>query len=234
MHTNHFSPVRMLSLRACATMSMRHAFLGRVGWTTLSRTVFRALLCLATVTFVAALSWVPASSAHERVTVGEYDLTVGWRVEPPLTGLLNGLDLGIEHRLSNGTTEWVEGAESNLTATLSYGSDSVAKAVTPQEGRPGWYTFDVIPTREGIYSVHLVGTLNTTSVNVNVDLDRVDSASTVEFPATDPTPSELQNAIAGLRIQMTVATGIGVAGFAIAALSLAWTARIRRGGRDTP
>src|SRR5213594_2999534 len=110
-------------------------------------------------------------AAHEHVTVGEYEFIVGWTEEPAVAGAKNSLDLGIEHHYPNGTTSWVVGAASNLTATLSIGPASVAKALEPQFGRDGWYTFDVIPTRAGTYTVRLKGHLDTTPVDVTVTLD---------------------------------------------------------------
>lgn len=159
--------------------------------------------------------------AHEHVTVGEYELTVGWRVEPTVTGSLNGLDLGIEHHLSNGTTVWVVGAENDLTAELSSGTASVTKALDPQFGREGWYTFDVIPTRPGAYSVRLTGTLGSTPVNVVVDLDTVGSASDIAFPVADPTAAELQARLDAVQIQLTLALIVALVGLAVGAVNLA-------------
>src|SRR5437867_12644620 len=110
----------------------------------------------------------PPVAAHEHRMVGEYELTVGWRVEPAIVGSLNGLDLGIQDHLSNGTVVHVVGVEMNLTATLSTGQTTKMYALSPQDDRPGWYTFDVIPTVAGGYSVKLVGTFNTTAINLTV------------------------------------------------------------------
>src|SRR5438046_3495257 len=46
---------------------------------------------------------VRPASAHRLVSVGEYVLTVGWKVEPAVAGYVTGLDLVIQHRLLNGT-----------------------------------------------------------------------------------------------------------------------------------
>src|SRR5213083_3361945 len=141
----------------------------------------RALRILALAIAMALVAGMPLAVrpvvAHQQVTLGEFVLTVGWRDEPAVAGYLNGLDLGIQHRYSNGTTVWVVGVEGNLTAILSTGPKNVSKALDPQFGRDGWYTFDVIPTREGIYSVRLMGTLGSTAVDIKVDLDQVIPAS---------------------------------------------------------
>src|ERR1700704_3663211 len=112
-------------------------------------------------------------AAHEHRSVGYYNLTMGWRVEPPTVGFVNGLDLGIQYTYpNNGTMIWVTGA--SLNATLVTGPLTLPKhQVEPQFGRLGWYTFDVIPTRPGIYTVKINGTLDSTPVNESVDLDSV-------------------------------------------------------------
>src|SRR5207247_10126106 len=55
------------------------------------------------------LSVVTPVAAHDRVTVGEYELTVGWRSVPAVAGGLNGLGLGIEHHFFKGYSAWVGG-----------------------------------------------------------------------------------------------------------------------------
>src|SRR6266705_4783025 len=84
------------------------------------RTAFVAILVLGIVG-VAEFLAAPPVAAHTHVRQGEYELTVGWRVEPAIVGSLNGLDLGIQDHLANGTVVRVEGVESNLTATLKTG-----------------------------------------------------------------------------------------------------------------
>jgi len=183
----------------------------------------------------------PPVAGHEHVILGTYELIVGWTTEPAIVGALNGLDLGIVHHLSNGTNESVLGAETTLTATLRTGSASVVKALAPQFGRPGWYAFDVIPTREGAYSVRLLGTLNTTAVDVSVNLDLVGPRSDIEFPIADPTPSQLQDQItalarenAALRAQIGTALGVAYAGIALGIAGIAVGILQGRRKRTTP
>jgi len=183
----------------------------------------------------------PPVSAHATRIVGEYELTVGWREEPAIVGILNGLDLGIEDHLSNGTTIWVLGVESNLTATLSTGPATKMYSLSPQDGRPGWYTFDVIPTVAGAYSVKLVGILNTTAVNVTVPLDTVAQASDYQFPLTGPSATDLQNSITALTAQLatlqtllTVLVAVAVLAVLFGAVSLAFTIRTVRAMRRSP
>ncbi|MFQ6013541.1 MAG: hypothetical protein ACE5LS_07860 [Thermoplasmata archaeon] len=183
-----------------------------------------------------ALLALPAPvSAHEHIEVGDLEFIVGWRAEPPVVGVLNGLDLGISRHPSE---EPVMGAEGNLTATLRTGPTSVTKSIRPQFGRDGWYTFDVVPTREGDYTVQIEGTLEGTAVDITVALKTVLGRAGVEFPVNDPSASELQDAIlasadetAALRAQVgtlsiiaAVGIIIGAVGVAVASLAL-WRMR---------
>src|SRR5205807_9421821 len=168
--------------------------------------------------------------------VGEYEMIVGWRDEPAVAGYLNGLDLGIEHHFTNGTTTWVLGAEGNLTAVLSTGLKSVSKALEPQSGRDGWYTFNVIPTRVGTYHVRIMGTLGTTPVDKTVPLDDVAPASDLAFPAGDPqTQLDAANAaIAGLQGQLTLALVVASLSIIVAVIGIAMGWRMSRGVRKGP
>lgn len=183
--------------------------------------------------FVLALP-APAS-AHEHVDVGDLEFVVGWRVEPPVVGVLNGLDLSIGR---HSTEEPILGAEGDLTATLSSGPASTVEGIRPQFGRPGWYTFDVILTRAGSYNVQIEGTVEGTPVDFTVTLATVQSSADIEFPISDPSASELEEAIlasadetASLRVQVStlsiiavVGVVVGAAGVAIASLLL-WRTR---------
>jgi len=199
----------------------------------------RALFFAIAIGLVAAFPLaVGPVAAHGHVIVGQYELTVGWRGEPAVAGYLNGLDLGIQHHFSNGTTAWVVGVAGNLTATLMTGQASVPKALEPQFGRDGWYTFDVIPTRVGTYSVRLNGTLGSTPVDVKVSLDDVAPASDLAFPVADPISSDLQSrlnaAIAGLQLLLIIALVVACLGLLVAAVGLVMGARMSRTQRKTP
>jgi hypothetical protein len=176
-------------------------------------------------------------AAHEPVTVGEYQLLVGWRQEPAIAGVLNGLDL----QILNGTMAPVLGAEHTFNATLSTGPASLVKALEPQFGRDGWYTFDVIPTRPGAYSVRLRGFLGmpiVTTVDVNVTLDDVGVAADLAFPDPDPTARELQAqintanaAMAALQAQLALALGLAVLGLIVGGIGLAAARRMAKAPR---
>jgi hypothetical protein len=152
-----------------------------------------ALLCLSA-TAAAAVLWVAASpaAAHEHYTTDPYEFIVGWTGEPAIVGVVNGLDLGIEVHGAANSTEMVTGVAEDLTVTLMSGGQSTVKALAPQFGSPGWYSFSFIPTRTGAYSVRIAGTLNGTAINFTAPLESAEASDEYQFPAVDPTPAELQ------------------------------------------
>ncbi len=174
------------------------------------------------------------AAAHEHVTVGPYAFTVGWLGEPAIAGVLNGLDMGIVQNVSGSMVPFL-GAESSVTANLTIGTASLNQAITPQDNRPGWYTFPVILTVAGTYSVRISGTLNTTAINFTVTLDAVAPASDIEFPVTNPSPTEQQQEIAqmssdiaALQSQVTVLVVLASVSAILAIVGVGLSAVLRR------
>lgn len=170
-------------------------------------------------------------SAHEHVRVGPYEFTVGWREEPPVVGVLNGLDLEVVW-FSNQSA--VLNAHLDLDATLMKGSASITPALVPQFGRDGWYTFDTIPTEPGNYSVRILGNLNGTAVDFSVNLQEVAPASDVEFPRPTPTPGDLQGQVGALQGQVTLLLVIATLGLLLAVVSTATAVVLARRLRPRP
>jgi hypothetical protein len=206
----------------------------------MNRSVRIGILVIVFALILAFAFAVQPVAAHEHRMVGQYELIVGWRLEPATAGYLNGIDLGIQRHFPNGTTAWVTGA--TLNATLSIGPiTSVLHALDPQFGRPGWYTFDVIPTRPGTYTVRLNGTLGSTAVDVPVDLDPVAPASSLAFPVTDPTAGELQarleaaNALlAGLQTLVLASLAVAILGVILGGITLLRGIRMSQPERKSP
>jgi hypothetical protein len=214
----------------------------------------RHLIMLLTATIFAAVMALAAApaSAHEHEHVGAYELTVGWRDEPAVLGAVNGLDLAINHEIDANTSEPVLGADQTLNVTLSTGGLSTPKSLEPQFGRPGWYGFDVILTREGAYSVHIVGSVNGTAVDVTVAMDPPAARSDLEFPVSDPSPADLEAAQAAnataqqaalnklqannaaVQAQASTAMMVGIGGLLAGAAGLAVGAFAMRRGQPKP
>jgi hypothetical protein len=167
----------------------------------------------------ALLSLVAVSamaSAHEHVTSGDLEFVIGWGTEPPVVGVQNTVAISVRHHLANNSTELVSGVAQNMTVTISTGPASAFKAVEDSFGSPGWYEFAIIPTREGVYSIRITGTIEGTMFNVSAELEEVAPAGDISFPVVEPTPDELQDnaseqqaLIAALQAQIANFTNAG-------------------------
>jgi hypothetical protein len=129
--------------------------------------------------------------AHEHVEVEGFELTVGWTVEPPLVGQLNGVELRI-HRLEEGEEHSDEGAaapvvgaEESLSLRIEYGGEAFEAPLRPVFGEEGAYTADIIPGREGVYTFHFFGSIEDTEVDVAVEVEEVRSSGEVTFPSPE-------------------------------------------------
>jgi hypothetical protein len=143
-----------------------------------------------------AMAALPAA-AHEHYPADPYDLVVGWTSEPAVVDEMNGLDFNVNTRdIANNSSAPVEGAQLDLSALLIFGSHSRPMALAPQEDRPGWYTFDFIPTQAGPYSVRITGTLNGTAINVTATLEDAVAREDLGFPLPAPSAPALEASIA--------------------------------------
>lgn len=174
----------------------------------------QALLALALL-----LTTLPVAVAHEHVQVGDgrYELTVGWVNEPSYVGLPNGLDLkvarlgeaadghGDDHGDDHAHAEAgvVENAHLNLTVTYEYGGKTFQPLdFRPAFGRPGWYTADITPTRPGIYTVHIAGTIEGVPVDVRVEPAEIEDLEASSFPEADPAYHELAAKVEDLEARL--------------------------------
>lgn len=152
--------------------------------------------------------------AHGHITVGDYELVIGFHGEPAYQDEPNGLDLFVT---DTKTGEKVNGLASTLNAEIIYGSSKKAVQLKPQFGVDGAYTAYVLPTEAGNYTWHIFGTIKTTPVDVKMTsgpntFSAVQPKSNVAFPSALPSPSQLQQQIGGVNRLAVVALVIGVLG----------------------
>ncbi len=159
------------------------------------------------------------ASAHTKITVGPYDVEVGWVEEPPIVGVKNAVAINIATTSDGKPLEGV----STLVVTVSMGGQDKQLDMHPlSEDTPGQYAADFIPTRRGTYTVKLGGKIQDTNVapNTNVDIEETIDASTLQFPETQPSIGDLQNSINDLSNQLSSARVLGIAGLALAVIAL--------------
>jgi hypothetical protein len=181
------------------------------------RMSFRNRTILLLVVVLALLLLVPAASAHEPVVAGPYTLEVGWVNEPPYAGQLNRLELNVFNTESK---EPVDGLQDTLKFTVEFGGQSVDIPLRPvadgEEVTPGAYTADILPTVRGVYTFHFTGKINDTAVDAKVDVDEVQPATAVQFPAV----AEPANEIAPLRDELATTRLIAIAGVVAGVLGI--------------
>lgn len=119
--------------------------------------------------------------AHEHITVGDYEIAVGWVSEPPVAGQLNGIEIFVSD-ISTGEEQPVDDI-SSLTVTISYGGQSKELALEPQGAdAPGQFEASILPTIPGQYTVTFGGRLGDTAVDAEVEIEEVAAADSIQFP----------------------------------------------------
>lgn len=139
--------------------------------------------------------------AHEHRHVGSYEFTVGWHNEPTYAGYPNAVTLLIKDAagkpvddIGDPPTLKVEVTTGNqksdpLTLTPSFDPDTGF-------GNHGEFDGELLPTRAGVYTFRIFGTLNGQNVDEkftssDTTFDSPKAPTDIEFPVKDPTVGEL-------------------------------------------
>jgi hypothetical protein len=121
--------------------------------------------------------------AHITKQVGNMKIEVGWADEPPLTGQVNNIIVGVNKTSAGGHESAVINALSDLDIKEKYGSITKSIDFIPSEQAEGLYESKIIPTRVGSYSLVMNGTIQGETVsNVEIPLDIVQSTQKISFP----------------------------------------------------
>ena len=124
--------------------------------------------------------------AHETITVGNYEIEIGWANEPPVVGQQNAIVVNVSDT-SSGEAQPVEDV-SSLTVTVSYGGQSKELTLQPLgEDTPGQFVAPILPTVAGQYTITLGGKLGETAVDAQVEPEEVQPADTLQFPSVGTT-----------------------------------------------
>ena len=155
--------------------------------------------------------------AHESVTVGDYELEIGWVEEPPIVGQQNAI-LVMVSDTSRGGDQPVEDLYS-LVVTVSYGGQE--KELTLQslgEDTPGQFIAPLIPAVPGQYTVLLGGQLGDAPLDAHVDPEEVVAADTLQFPSIESSEQNADAAFAAWLIWLAVLFGLVGIGLGVTAL----------------
>ena len=163
---------------------------------------------------IATLFLTSVAFAHERTTIGDYVVVVGWANEPPIVGERNAVLL----QVSQGDQP-VDGVEANLNLELLYGGRSFRSNLIPT-GKSGEYRAELFPTVRGKYQVHLFGKLGEQAVDQTIEPEEVFAADRLQFPEVQPDLREMQTQVETLQGQLQTAQWIGYGGLALGLISL--------------
>jgi hypothetical protein len=180
----------------------------------------------------------PAAFAHERRTIGsgQYDVVVGWDVEPAYQGTKNAATIRISQAGSDPAMP-VQGADKTLKVQIRQGATTREFPLRAVFGQQGYYVADLVPTREGNYQWTFVGAIGETQVNERFDtadgkFDKVESPAALQFPQALPDPAQQSAALASAqadaqqnRTLAYIGIGLGILGL-LAGLG-AWFIRPR-------
>jgi hypothetical protein len=152
--------------------------------------------------------------AHETITVGDYEIEVGWLNEPPIVGEKNGIVVNVTDT-SGGGQQPVEDV-SSLTVFISYGGQRKVLMLQPLgEDTPGQFVAPILPTVPGEYEVIFSGSLGETAVDAETHVEEVQPIETLAFPSVD---SAQQAAGTQWLVWLSILIGLIGVGIAVTAL----------------
>jgi hypothetical protein len=155
---------------------------------------WRLLAVVATAT-VASMAMATSASAHEARDVGPFHVEVGWKNEPTYTNIQNAIDFFVHDANDNPITDLGD----SVKVQVVFGnqkSDQLAFEPAGDEGEPGEYLAALTPTRAGVFTFHLTGTIHgqpfdQSFTSSDKTFDSPKAATEIEFPAKDPTNADL-------------------------------------------
>lgn len=145
----------------------------------------------------------PFAFAHTTVHVEDYEIEVGWGIEPPVVGIRNDFvfEISIPGEVE-GVKTGVKNAFKNLDATAKFGGVTKQLDINA-DPRPGHYFSPVIPTKIGSISIVFDGEIDGTSIQVEIPVEDVETTAILDFPPkTDSSNGDtagLKNALSALQ-----------------------------------
>jgi len=141
--------------------------------------------------------------AHTSVQVEQYQVEVGWNVEPPVVGFRNAIVYEISESPSEGLKTGVINAFKNLESTIKMGGVSKVLDIS-SDPRPGHYFSNIIPTKTGSLVIELKGDINGVPVDIEIPVEDVESTAVLDFPQSSSSSSgqevaALKNAMSSIQ-----------------------------------
>src|SRR5918993_1378139 len=141
--------------------------------------------------------YITDAFAHETVILGNFSITPGWEVEPPLVNQLNSIEINITRNQAEGNSVAVRNAFSNLDASIKSGGLTKPLDFEPQEESAGLYRAIILPTQVGSYSLVLIGSIDSQAINSELRIEDVDDTAKLAFPLLESEGSSGLSALPG-------------------------------------
>lgn len=133
--------------------------------------------------------------AHEARDVGPFHVEVGWKNEPTYTNIQNAVDFFLNDANDKPITDLGD----SLKVQIVFGDqkgDQLSFEPAGDAGTPGEYLAAVTPTRAGVYTFHLTGTIHgqpfdQSFTSSDKTFDSPKALTEIEFPVKDPTNADL-------------------------------------------
>jgi hypothetical protein len=137
------------------------------------------------------------ASAHDRKVIGAVRLEIGWGDEPAFSGIANFVEVAVSSADGTPIVDLGDG----LTVAVSSGDEQVLLPLLPAGEQPGELRAAIIPTRPGLYTFHVTGSVKSQAIDVSSTCSEhtfecVADASEIEFPDATPSGAELGDAAA--------------------------------------
>ena len=169
------------------------------------------------------------AAAHEKKAVGRLVLTIGWEEEPALAGFRNAIDVAV----ADAAGAPVVDPAGSLSVEVSFGNDRVTLPLLASGRQPGTYRAPLIPTRAGVYTFHVTGTVKQQAIDASSSCSDktfacVGEATDLQFPAKDPTTGQLAERVSRALPRAEDAAGRASSArvFALVAIALATAALV--------
>lgn len=145
--------------------------------------------------------------AHTSVHVEQYEIEVGWDIEPPVVGLRNVIVYEISESPSDGVKSGIVGAFKNLQSTIRMGGVTKVLDIN-SDPIHGNYFSKIIPTKTGSLSIELKGEINGVLIDIEIPLEDVETTAVLDFPPSSGSSSgqevaALKNAMSSLQKDVT-------------------------------
>jgi hypothetical protein len=155
---------------------------------------------LVLVAIAGVLMFGSTALAHERRAVGSYTFVVGFLNEPAIVDEPNAIDLRVT-RTSDSSP--VTGLEQTLKAEITSegGSEKLEVQLRPRFNTPGAYDGRFLPTKAGVYTFRISGSIEGTQVEerfTSSDSTFSSVATPVAFPQPAVSSQELNESLQGV------------------------------------